>query len=814
MAEDTINNTLEEKNNSEIQDGSEQVLSSSPLQMLRQDIQYDDDAPFGVTARVVMQLGRESISNSITAIIELVKNAYDADAESVSLEFHGLGTDFPFLIIEDDGDGMNQEQIRTSWLMIGTSTKQNGDGRSSRKKRVLTGEKGLGRLGIDRLCNETILQSFVEIDEDDETTFDGTELYIDWTRYEHNSQQSIDQIRHDIRNISRETVDPLLKQGVGKPKGTRIILYNLKDDWTKEYIADMRNELLLLISPFSGINDFKIRIDSGQGWNSVDGPVSSGHMLEGAQWKLLSSLSLNATTGKWELEHLMYSDVLSQEYAFAPQLWVDTFPGKNEESLVCGPLKFEMYFYPRKGTKLADLTITKTQIEEFLDSNQGIRIYRDDFRVKPYGEPDGTGDWLTLSYRRQASPQGVAQEPLGGWRVGYNQVIGAVFISRDDNPNLIDQTNRESIVEGKPFNQMKEVIMHAISFFERNRQRYEMGQRDKNAFEMAKEMANLAAQDASNASNELEKLFSEVETLLVEEGQADSGTIKKFRDVTNKVKRATSRAARTQRTLAKAADSEQAKLERQKDTLGNLASLGILTTAFGHETLASANLVNHNSKDLYEDLINGLFMVQPDIREDIEDTLETIVSESGRIETFAEFTLRNISRDKRNRLNVDLKEIVETVFNYFEDSLKEKNIEVDLSEVQPVPLFRAYRIDWESIIVNLITNAVWAMENRSYNEREIKISLWESAEQIHLKFCDSGIGIPAGMWEDIFLPTVSTKTNEKDEITGTGMGLAIVKGFVESYSGGDISVSSPGELGGAEFHIVVDVPKYSQKGAN
>ena len=92
-----------------------------------------------------------------------------------------------------------------------------------------------------------------------------------------------------------------------------------------------------------------------------------------------------------------------------------------------------------------------SQITDFLNANQGIRIYRDGFRVKPYGEPDGTGDWLNLSYERQRSPQGVAQEPLGGWRVGYNQVIGAIFISREKNTALIDQTNRESIVEGLAF---------------------------------------------------------------------------------------------------------------------------------------------------------------------------------------------------------------------------------------------------------------------------------------------------------------------------------------------------------------------------
>jgi hypothetical protein len=597
MEHNVTNRASVESDNEDISEQSAQQVQESPLQRLRQDILYDDAVPFGVTARVVMQLGRESISNSITAIIELVKNSYDADAESVSLTFKGIGTEFPYLIIEDDGDGMTIDQIRDSWLVIGTSGKQSGSGRSVRKNRVLTGEKGLGRLGIDRLCHETILQSFVEIKDDVEDALQGAELYIDWTKYERDSQKPIHQVKHNLRTLKRNSIDLLLEEPVGKPNGTRIILYGLKDNWTEEYLQEMRNELLLLISPFSGLNDFKITIDSGQSWESVDGTVSSEHMLEGAQWKLLSTLSLSPETENWVLKHLMYSDILNQQYALESKVWKSVFPKHTNDFPSCGELRFEMYFYPRQKTQLADLKISKAQIEEFLDSNQGIRIYRDDFRVKPYGEPDGTGDWLTLSYRRQASPQGVAQEPLGGWRVGYNQIVGAVFITRDGNSNLIDQTNRESIVEGEAFNQMKEVVLHAISYFERNRQRYEMARKEKNAFEKAKETADKAAKAASIASDELDDAISKLERDMTEQGKIDGETIQKVRDTATKVRKTASITLITQKALEEAADSEQAKLERQKDTLGNLASLGILAAAFGHETIASANIVHHTSQD-------------------------------------------------------------------------------------------------------------------------------------------------------------------------------------------------------------------------
>ena len=163
-------------------------------------------------------------------------------------------------------------------------------------------------------------------------------------------------------------------------------------------------------------------------------------------------------------------------------------------------------FFPRKDIERDDISMSRNQIDEFLNSNQGIRIYRDDFRVKPYGEPDGTGDWLTLSYRRQQSPQGVAQKPLGGWRVGYNQVIGAVFISRDTNPNLIDQTNRESIVEGPAFSDLKMFALDAVSYFEFKRQEFEMQRKQETDYENARKKATESSKEFTSVVEEFSKI--------------------------------------------------------------------------------------------------------------------------------------------------------------------------------------------------------------------------------------------------------------------------------------------------------------------
>ncbi len=164
-----------------------------------------DKRPFSVMARVALQLGRESISNSITAITELVKNSYDADAEKVEITFSGLNlkkqpSTTAYIVIEDDGNGMTYNELVEKWLVIGTPNKLIA-ATSELKNRVLTGEKGLGRLGLDRLCSKTILRTFSE------STSEGTELVIDWEKYE-KFDDALESVKHDLFSIPKRIIDP------------------------------------------------------------------------------------------------------------------------------------------------------------------------------------------------------------------------------------------------------------------------------------------------------------------------------------------------------------------------------------------------------------------------------------------------------------------------------------------------------------------------------------------------------------------------------------------------------------------------------
>lgn len=748
------------------------------------------EAPFSVMARVTMQLGRESISNSITAISELVKNAYDADAETVKIRFAGLETEHPILLIEDDGNGMTEQQLRNQWMVIGTPNKLLS-ARSSRKKRILTGEKGIGRLGLDRLSSQTIIQTFSEKEEG------GTELVIDWRKYE-NTNERLERITHQLYSIAKIVQDPISKAPSNMKKGTRLILYDLKNKWDKAYLLELKQELRLLVSPFAGINDFSIEICSGMNWSEVDGQVGSAYMLQAAEWKLEAEID-----DEGDVSYIMSSNQHEEVFKLDPTAW--------EKRPQCGPVKFEMYFFARRKVNVDDITFSRTQIAQFMNSNQGIRIYRDGFRVNPYGEPNGSGDWLNLSYRRQQSPQGVRQPPRGGWRVGYNQVVGAVFISRDKNMNLIDQTNRESIVQGPAFYDLKRWALEGVRFFEINRHDFELARQEPADYEKVRQEVEISSQASQAAIENLKSTTEKIKKLLENRAPGtatpDSKKIQNLLDeAVKEVDQRVSSEQKAQQAFAKVADEREEEVQRQKDTLGNLASLGILSTSFGHETLGASNLVMANARQLKRNLDAGLFMVLPNVLADVEDNLAIIMHQSAKIETFAKFTLRNMGRDKRTRKKVRLNQVARQVFRFFQDSLSKKNITVELELPAQISPIRAFQIDWESIFVNLITNSVWAMEDTEHNKRKMRVSMQEVDQHIQITFADSGIGIERGTVNNIFMPTFSTKRNKKGEVVGTGMGLAIVKDFVESYDGGTIEVESPCDLGGAQFHIRVRVP--------
>ncbi|MGJ7514465.1 sensor histidine kinase [Pseudomonas baetica] len=727
-------------------------------------------APFDIAARLPLQLGRESIASSTAAIGELLKNAYDANAEEVEVKFVKLDRKVPLLIIEDDGDGMSLETLESVWLKIGTEHKSDKV-KSIGKNRVFTGAKGLGRLGIDRLCKKLILQTKTE----DSNSI--VELHVDWKKYD-DKKATISSITH---KIFKRIAPANTKYGdlfSRKSKGTRLILVGLKENWSKSRLTNLRNEISLLVSPFASVNDFAIDFECPH--SELNGKLSSEKLLDVAVWTIEGSVNNN-----YQVNLKFLHNPTGELIKLGPLEWCDWLPERVKPE--CGPLSMKMYYIPQPEATSAN----RKEWSTFMELHNGVRIYRDYFRVRPYGEPSGRGDWLDFGLRKAKSPSGIRQ---GNWRVAPHQVLGAVFISRFENSNLIDQANREGMVETTAFFDLRSFAMKLVSTFENIAIEHARANVQTDDFDASKNALNESIAKSNKAVAELSQAVS------TEDEFTQVGLKEKIAEIEKLVIQ--TQKASEQHERAYVAIREE--IEREKDTLANLASLGILTVCFGHEAKEFCNLAALSAIELKNNFMEGKFMITPNLEEQFADDLNIIIDSTRFIKNFASFSLGNVKKEKRKKGKISIYQITHRVFDSLKDSLSRQNIDIDITNL-PTDILKinAFEIDWESIVVNMISNSIWALRDTPKGGRIIRVTAKEIGNNLEIRFSDSGCGVEAGTERHLFNPMYSTRRDDKGNVTGTGMGLSIVRTFVVDHAKGSINVIPKGELGGAEFIITV-----------
>lgn len=748
-----------------------------------------DKKPFDFSARVPMQLGRESISSSTVAVSELIKNGYDADAEDVQVEFYlrdipALST----LVIRDDGNGMDKNTIYDHWLKIGTDFK-NGIEFSESKKRILTGAKGLGRLGLDRLSKKVILYTKKK---GSNTVI---QLVVDWRKYEE-TNASISQIQHDIYEqdlpLSGKYGDIFTSE---EESGTYMVLVGLKDNWTPGFIDDLRQELRLLISPYRSKNDFTIKL-----YQTLNNSLNSKEVIDSQEILKAANWDVKATIDEYNRVKLNFkNNSTGDQIDQVPTPWKNWISKQGDEPLF-GPLIFEFHYMPKKKEFFSKVDMSGKNWSKFMELNHGVRIYRDDFRVRPYGEPTGKGDWLGLGYRRAKSPGGIKQ---GGWKIGPNQIIGAVSISKTTNAILNDQANREGIVENEAYMQLRTFVLKVIEIFE-----------------------GLATKEAQG--DESTDLGAELEAIVKERDSELSSAISEVKAFAKKKKRKKKKGLPAQvlhqklRELERAKlshqkalddyylhlEKERKKLEDQKDTLSNLASIGVLTVSFGHEIRTHSSIALTNARTVSR-MIKKAQETEKEIDlESLVEITDLMKSAALYVDTFSNLAIDNIKPDKRRRKKVNVPHVFKYIFNMMAATFDKMGVvwSVEFVRIKEEDFnVRSFEIDWESIAINLITNSTWAFENTPRDDRKIKV-IFERVGGIRLKlsFMDSGCGLEAGQEDSIFLPMHSRKLDRRGNSVGTGMGLSIIKGQVEEHMpSGTISAKQYTELGGAGFYIEV-----------
>lgn len=447
----------------------------------------------------------------------------------------------------------------------------------------------------------------------------------------------------------------------------------------------------------------------------------------------------------------------------------ELFPGPQEEFLNAlsgvGPLDVSLMFSKRGRPSRRDSkrypykNFQPGPRKAWLDRFGGIKIYRDEFLVRPYGEVDGKSfDWLTLGRRVAASPVAASRK---GWKVNPQNITGTISLSRINNPMLDDQANREGIIENKYFSAFKDLIIRIVQEFE---------------------------DDRSHIHHNLNELYKHKHK--PEQAKADLGKL------VEKIKRhptATVSTIDAQAVVrAYGALQEDAKeLHDEQVMLRALSTLGTVLVSFSHEMAQLQNAMSSRSSDLAK--ILRLHFPDDYFAETIDafnpfTILQDWERDDQKVEQWFTFALASVRSDRRRRKWTSVRDHLNKLKQIWAGFLEPRYIRLDIGFADDSdPKILAFEIDLDSVFNNLILNSIEAfLFSMHAGSRRIRIFVRNCRDsEIEIEYTDNGPGLHPSIKNprDIFKFAVSTKVDSKGSSIGTGLGMWILDSVVSSYGG-------------------------------
>ena len=769
---------------------------------------------FRVTARTLLQLGAELISSDAIAFFELVKNAFDAGSPRADIDvvmrlngdvydtqrdfisscigsplddeaspramadckealLAGLDYSAPhadsharnfnaasswhellelmeeanYILIEDTGSGMSLSDLQDVYLTVGTRYRldqrvQKFRSRSDSQvnERPILGEKGIGRLSAMRLGWR--LQ--VETTEAGETHWNN--LNVDWRQFD----SPIEQYVGDVE------VTPTIgsRKARSEYSGTRIRIFVLASTWSSQKLQDVANELSKFTNPFYPRSQYPVSLR----FNNEPIPIRPFDQILFEEAHAVVRADYRVEAGEPHFYGTVNYALRNRQKAFSYE-WRDLFGFTDGIPLSAlqglGPFSVEFYWYNRQSLRAIEGIGTKRQAQELVNRwSGGLMLFRNGFRVYPYGSPDD--DWLDLDRKALAS---------SGYKVNRKQIIGQVKIAIFDNPRLVDQTNREGLRECTEKDALVKILKHLLEVDFRafiNLVDDEIRAQEPVSFDELEE----------RAATEERQMRYYIEALLTKYPQLrdDPQITRPLEESVTKI-----------RLMLDEASDLAASYEKGRTELLNLAGLGLMVEIVAHELnratrYALQALVRPRQRETSDGQSLSDFGV-------LEAQLKTLQKRLRILDP-----LSTAGRQVKERF--DLIQWIDEILQSHQAQFERHRIDYVLS-VQPTGsvdkmMVRMVKGMVAQIVENLLSNSVyWLKQERvletSFRPR-VEIAIDTEAKQVIVT--DNGPGVDPSRKEEIFQPFVTTKPPGE----GKGLGLYLSR-EIAAYHNAAISMS-------------------------
>lgn len=687
-------------------------------------------------------LGRELITDRITALFELVKNSYDANADHVVVEFLDVNpiSANSKIIIRDDGIGMDLNDIENKWMVIGTASKRVTRVSPKPYNRILVGKKGVGRFAVDKLGSKLLLSSKKF------NTTRGHHLEMDWSKYEAFAHQ---QLRHfgsskntgkkfftDVDNLywHTDTTDK-------KRQGTTLEISMLNDPWTEEDVSRAYAELSKLISPLKKVEfPFSITINAPQYEQFKERKVKSNAVGISTVEFYLKGDKKNKTQEIIQFEGGKLQKVKS-------------------ELRPMGPVNFQLYYFDLQDKKKFQKKFPGAKID-------GIKVYRDNLITTPFAQytsvQDEARDVLGIDKRRWS---GFFE------KVSSRDLLGFVEITDADNPEIIDSTNRQDFVDNKAYRELKKFIIEQLVQLE-------------NYLKYVRE------HEAEKTKSNLKSAKVSIKTL--------TDAVKQIKDTAPpRVKQQLAtleRHAKKVEIEIKKGIADYNRLEKeqveQKNLFLSLMSLQDYAAEIAHVVRTSLSKILRHAEFLKKNFPN------PKYSDLYLKYVTRIFDEMNKLNKAVDFMLSYASSNT-DFTEINIRTLVEDLFyRHYEHIFRKEKIHVSV-EIRDSIQVTHNRKFFEDIFENLISNSIKALKGRP--NKTIKCTGFAEGDKYVILFSDNGPGILSEDRRRIFNIYYTTTAEQG----GAGIGLYIVKTRIESMKGTIEVVKNELLPTGATFKIVL-----------